>query len=341
MPLLLTEADVKSVLTMPLALECVQDSFQGLADGSALLHSRQRLHLPSKSYLHYMAAADGASGYLGLKIYTSSREGLRFLITLFSMESGDLLALIEADFMGQMRTGAASGLATRLLAREDARTLGMVGTGLQARTQLQAIAQIRKLTEVRAFSRESAKREIFAKEMTEALKIPVSAAESAEAAVRGADIIVTSTTSTNPVVEGRWLNPGVHINAIGANFPQKRELDAQAVKRCNVIVVDSREQSKLEAGDIIQTCGEDAQRWAEVRELADIVSGKVTGRTNTNEITLFKSNGIAIEDVVVAGRIYEMARERGIGRQVPMWQQAEPEKRVRSLSSEALLKAQF
>jgi len=331
MPLLLTEADVKSVLTMPLALECVQNSFQRLADGSALLHSRQRLHLPSKSYLHYMAAADGASGYMGLKIYTSSRQGLRFLITLCSVESGDLLALIEADFVGQMRTGAASGLATRLLAREDARTLGIVGTGLQARTQLQAIAQVRKLTEVRAFSRESAKREIFAKEMTEALKIPVSAAESAEAAVRGADIIVTSTTSTNPVVEGRWLKPGVHINAIGANFPQKRELDAEAVKRCNVIVVDSSEQSKLEAGDIIQVFGEDAQRWAEVRELADIVSGKVTGRTNTNEITLFKSNGIAIEDVVVAGRIYEMAGERGIGRQVPMWQQAEAEKRVRSL----------
>ncbi len=129
MALLLTEADVKSLLTMPLALECVQHSFQRLADGSALLHPRQRLHVPSKSYLHYMAAADGTSGYMGLKIYTSSREGLRFLITLFSAESGDLLALIEADFIGQMRTGAASGVATRLLAREDARTVGIVGTG--------------------------------------------------------------------------------------------------------------------------------------------------------------------------------------------------------------------
>jgi ornithine cyclodeaminase/alanine dehydrogenase-like protein (mu-crystallin family) len=331
MPLLLTEADVKSVLTMPLALECVQNSFQRLADGSALLHSRQRLHLPSKSYLHYMAAADGTSGYMGLKIYSSSREGLRFLITLFSVESGDLLALIEADFLGQMRTGAASALATRFLAREDARTLGIVGTGLQARTQLHAIAQVRKLTEVRAFSRESAKREIFAREMTEALNIAVWAAESAEAAVRGADIIVTSTTSTNPVVEGRWLKAGVHINAIGANFPQKRELDAEAVKRCNVMVVDSREQSKLEAGDIIQVFGEDAQRWADVRELADIVAGKVSGRRNASEITLFKSNGIAIEDIVVAGRIFEMAGQRGIGRQVPMWQQAEPKKRVRTV----------
>jgi alanine dehydrogenase len=331
MALLLTEADVKSLLTMPRALECVQYSFQRLADGSALLHPRQRLHVPSQSYLHYMAAADGTSGYMGLKIYTSSREGLRFLITLFSAESGDLLALMEADFIGQMRTGAASGVATRLLAREDARTVGIVGTGLQARTQLQAITQVRKLTEVRAFSRSTEKRETFAREMTEALQLPVSAVESAEAAVRDADIIVTSTTSTSPVIEGAWLKPGVHINAIGANFPQKRELDAQAVERCNVIVVDSREQSKMEAGDLIQVFGEDAGRWSNVRELADIVGGKVAARMNTSEITLFKSNGIAIEDIVVAGRVFEMAQERQFGRNVPMWQNAEAEKRVRAV----------
>jgi len=331
MALLLTEADVKSLLNMPLALECVQHSFERLANGSALLHARQRLHLPSKSYLHYMAAADGTSGYMGLKIYTSSRDGLRFLITLFGAESGDLLALLEADFIGQMRTGAASGIATRLLAREDAQTAGMVGTGLQARTQLQAIAQVRRMTEVRAFSRSAEKREKFAKEMTEALKIPVSAVESAEAAVRHADIVVTSTTSTSPVIEGAWLKPGAHINAIGANFPQKRELDSQAVERCNVIVVDSREQSKMEAGDLIHVFREDAGRWSDVRELADIVSGKLSGRTRAHEITLFKSNGIAIEDIVVAGRIFEMARERRIGRDISMWQNAESEKRRRTV----------
>jgi alanine dehydrogenase len=331
MALLLTEADVKSLLNMPLALECVQHSFERLANGSALLHARQRLHLPSKSYLHYMAAADGTSGYMGLKIYTSSRDGLRFLITLFGAESGDLLALLEADFIGQMRTGAASGIATRLLAREDAQTAGMVGTGLQARTQLQAIAQVRRMTEVRAFSRSAEKREKFAKEMTEVLKIPVSAVESAEAAVRHADIVVTSTTSTSPVIEGAWLKPGAHINAIGANFPQKRELDSQAVERCNVIVVDSREQSKMEAGDLIHVFRGDAGRWSDVRELADIVSGKLSGRTRAHEITLFKSNGIAIEDIVVAGRIFEMARERRIGKDISMWQNAESEKRRRTV----------
>lgn len=331
MALLLTETDVQSLLTMPLALECVQHSFERLADGSALLHSRQRLHLPSKSYLHYMAAADGTSGYLGLKIYTSSQQGLRFLITLFSAESGDLLALVEADFVGQMRTGAASGVATRLLAREDARMVGIVGTGLQARTQLQALAHVRKLTEVRAFSRDLEHREKFAKEMSQTLKLPVSAAESPEAAVRDADIVVTSTTSTNPVIAGQWLKRGVHINAIGANFPQKRELDAQAVKRCDLIVVDSREQSKLEAGDLLQVFGEDPQQWKAVKELADMVGGQVAGRTNASEITLFKSNGIATEDIVVAGRIFEMAVERGIGRQIPMWQDHQSEKRARTV----------
>jgi alanine dehydrogenase len=331
--LLLTEADVKTLLTMPFTIEAVETSFRRLADGSALLHSRQRLHVPSKSYLHYMAAADGAGGYLGLKIYTSSRDGLRFLVTLFSVDSGDLLALVEADFVGQMRTGAASGVATRLLARENAQTIGIVGTGLQARTQLLAIAQVRKLTGVRAFSRDAAHREKFAREMTEALKIPVSAAESAEAAVRDADIIVTSTTSTNPVVEGRWLKPGVHINAIGANFPQKRELDAQAIERCNLIVVDSRAQSKMEAGDLIYVFGEDALRWGGVRELADIVGGKFAGRSSADEITLFKSNGIATEDIVVAGRIFEMARQRGVGREIPMWEHGDgKEKRARTVN---------
>jgi ornithine cyclodeaminase/alanine dehydrogenase-like protein (mu-crystallin family) len=320
-PLLLSEADVKSLLTMPLAIEAVENSFRRLGEGAALVHSRQRLHLPSKSYLHYMAAADGVSGYMGLKIYTSSGKGLRFLVTLFSAESGDLVALIEADFLGQMRTGAASGVATRYLARENARTLGMVGTGLQARTQLQAIAQIRKLAEIRVFGRDAGRREKFAKEMSDVLMIPVTAVTSGEDAVRDADIVVTSTTSAAPVLEGKWLKPGVHINAIGANFPQKRELDAEAVGRCNLIVVDSRAQSKLESGDLIQAFGEDGARWTDVRELAEIVTGKVAGRTSPNEITLFKSNGIATEDVVVAGRIFEIAREREVGREVPMWQQ--------------------
>jgi len=320
MALFLSEADVKEILMMPLALEAVENSFQRLGEDSAVMHSRQRLFIPGKSYLHYMAAADATSGYMGLKIYTSSREGLRFLVPLFAAESGDLVAMLEADYLGQMRTGAASGVATRVMACPDSRVAGIIGTGLQARTQLEAIALVRRLESIRAFGRDAQRREQFAKEMQARLGIPVKPVASAEEAVRGADIVITSTSATTPVLEGRWLTPGTHINAIGANFPQKRELDADAVARCDVIAADSCEQSRLEAGDLIQAFGGDEARWNGVLELADIVAGKAKGRTNSQQITLFKSNGIAIEDVVVAGRIYELARERKIGREVPMWQ---------------------
>jgi alanine dehydrogenase len=320
MALLLSEADVKQVLTMELALSAVEDSFRRLADGSAQLHSRQRLHIPGKSYLHYMAAADGVGGYMGLKIYTSSREGLRFLVPLFDVNSGELLALIEADYLGQIRTGAASGLATRLLARPDAAKIGIIGTGLQSRTQLEALSLVRTITGVRAFSRNPERRERFATEMSAQLGFPVVAVDSAQEVVRGADVVVTSTTSTDPVLDGSWLLPGMHVNAIGANFPQKHELDGAAIRRCDVIVADSRDQSKMESGDLIQMYGDDKRRWSSVLELAEIVAGKTPGRSNPEQITLFKSNGIAIEDIVVAGKIYELARERGLGRQVPLWE---------------------
>ncbi len=319
MALLLTESDVRELLTMPAAIAAVEESFRRLAGGNAIVHSRQRLHIPGKSYLHYMAAAD-ATGYMGLKIYSSAKEGLRFIVPLFNVLTGDLAAVIEADFLGQMRTGAASGVATRFMAREDSRVVGIIGTGLQARTQLEAIAAVRKLGEVRVCGRDANRREKFVAEMSAKLKVPVRSAANAEEAVRDADIVITSTTSTNPVVDGRWLKKGTHINAIGANFPQKRELDAEAVERCDVIAVDSREQSKLESGDLIQVFGEDDKRWSRVAEMADIVAGKAPGRTDPEQITLFKSNGIAIEDIVVAGQIYELARQRKIGREIPMWQ---------------------
>lgn len=320
MPLLLTETDVRSLLTMPMALEAVEAAFRRLADATAQVHPRRRLHLEGFSYLHYMAAADGTGGYEGLKIYTSSRDGLRFLVPLFRAKTGELLAFIEADYLGQMRTGAASGVATKYLAREDSRTVGIIGTGLQARTQLEAVAAVRRMERILVFGRDPGRRERFAREMTARLGVPVEAAPTAEAAVREADILITSTTSSTPVVEGRWLKPGTHTNAIGANFPQKRELDAAAIDRANVIFVDSREQAKMEAGDLIQSFEKTPSRWENVKELADLVAGRTPGRTSSEQITLFKSSGIAIEDVVTAGKVYELALERGVGREVPFWQ---------------------
>lgn len=319
MALYLTESDVRQLLTMSTAIELVETSFRRLAAGSATNHSRQRLHVPGKTILNYMAASDAEGGFLGLKIYSISQGAARFIIPLISADTGEMAALIEADYLGQLRTGAASGVATKFMARADARSAAIIGTGSQARTQLEAIACVRKLTAVRAYSRDASRRERFAREMSARVAVAVEAVGSAEEAVRGADVICTATTAASPVVEGRWLAPGVHINAIGINVAHKREIDAEAVNRANLIAADSPEQSRRESGDLIGAFGDDAAKWASVRELADIVSGKIPGRTDAGQITLFKSNGIAIEDVVTAGWVYQAARRRGLGREVPIW----------------------
>jgi ornithine cyclodeaminase/alanine dehydrogenase-like protein (mu-crystallin family) len=321
MALLLREADVRALLTMPLALEAVELAFRRLAEGKLVLHCRQRIELAEKAFLHYMAAGDHLGGYMGLKIYTSVRGALRFLVPLYRAQTGELLALIEADYLGQMRTGAASGVATKYMAQPDAHAVGIVGTGLQARTQLEAIAAVREVETVRAFGRNPERTARFAREMTERLRVPIAPVSTAEEAVRGADIVVTATTSSTPVVLGRWLAPGAHVNAIGANFPQKRELDDEAIHRAGIIAADSREQSKLEAGDLIQVFGDDLSRWSALRELSEIVVGRASGRTDPRQITLFKSNGIAIEDVAVAAPVFEMAKQRGIGEQIPLWKE--------------------
>jgi alanine dehydrogenase len=319
MALYLTESDVRSILTMPMAIELVETSFRRLAVGAATNHSRQRVHVPGKAMLNYMAASDAEGGYLGLKIYTIARHQARFIVPLFRAESGDLAALIEADYLGQVRTGAASGVATKFMARSDARTAAIIGTGSQARTQLEAIACVRKLERVRAYSRDPQNRERFAKEMSARIGVRVAAAESAEEAVRGAEIVATATTAERPVVESRWIEPGAHINAIGINVAHKSEIDPETVRRADIVAADSPEQSRRESGDLINAYGDDAAKWAKVHEFSQIVEGKIAGRTSRDQITLFKSNGIAIEDVVTAGRIFEIARERGIGRELPVW----------------------
>jgi alanine dehydrogenase len=321
MALVLTETDVRSIITMPLAVEAVDASFRRLAAGHAQTQPRRRLPFGERRFMHYMAGSDADAGYVGMKIYATSSQGARFLIPLFRNETGELAALIDGDYLGQVRTGAASGVATRYMAREDARQVGIIGTGKQARTQLEAVAHVRQLESIRAYGRDAARRESFTAEMTERLSIPVTPVSSAEEAVRGADIVITMTSAAKPVLQGRWLEAGTHMNATGSNWAQKAELDTEAVRRCDLIAADSVEQSRIEAGDLIQAfaaLGGDAKaHWDRVHELADVIAGKTLGRTNADQITLFKSNGIATEDVTVAARVYELARERGVGRELP------------------------
>lgn len=320
MTLLLTEADVRSLLTMPIALDAVEESLRQQGNSQAVLHPRRRIRLPDNALLNYMAAGDPVRGYIGMKLYTVVRGVARFVVPLFRSTTGEMAALIEADALGQIRTGAASGVATKYLANKGATTACVIGTGYQARTQLEAVAAVRKLTRVRAFGRDRQRRETFCREMSEKIGVSVEPATSGEEAVKGAEIIITATSALKVVLEGAWLAPGMHINAMGANWAQKRELDAAAVGRAANIVVDSVEQAKMEAGDLIQAFGEDQSRWDMVRELSEIVAGKISGRASPDQITLFKSNGIATWDLAAAVRVYEIAVAKGLGQTIPLWQ---------------------
>lgn len=322
MTLHISEAEVRSLLTMPLAIAAVETISQKQATGEVVVHPRRRFELPGGGFFHYMAAADFSAGYVAMKQYTFVNGKLRFLVPLYEMKSGDLLALIEADYMGQLRTGAASGVATKFLARQNSRVAAIIGSGGQARTQLEAMAQVRKLELARVYSRNTKKREGFAKEMSERLGFPVEGAASTSEAVRGADIVCTATTTANPVVLGADLAPAVHINAIGANHSHKRELDEDAVESADVIVVDSIEQSRQEAGDLIIAFEGDEICWTGVKKLSDVVAGKSSGRTSDAEVTLFKSNGIASWDLAAAMKVYGLAKEKGLGRDIPLWAEA-------------------
>ena len=322
MTLLLKEADVRALLTMPMALEAVEESLRLQGNGELSLHPRRRLKLPDNALLHYMAAGDPVHGFIGMKIYTSARGAVRFMVPLFRSATGEMAALIEADALGQIRTGAATGVATKYLANADARFAGIIGTGYQARTQLEAVAAVRRLERVRAFGRDPERRAQFCREMSARIGIEVEPVESGEKAVRGADIVVTATSAMKIVLEGPWLSPGVHVNAIGANWAQKRELDDAAVTRADAIVVDSIEQSKMEAGDLILSFANDVARWDAVRELGAIVAGRIPGRTGPDQITLFKSNGIATWDLAVAVRVFKLAVARGVGQSIPLWEES-------------------
>lgn len=320
MTLHITEAEVRQLLTMSMALEAVEEISRKQAAGRAILHARRRFELPEGGgFFHYMAAMDTESGFIAMKQYTYVKGKLRFLVPLYEIATGALLALIEADFLGQQRTGAASGVATKFLARTGACTAAIIGTGGQARTQLEAVAAVRKLDSARVYGRDPQRREAFCREMSARLGIPIQPASSASDAVRGADIVNTVTTSAKPVLDGRDLADGTHVNAIGANHAHKRELDDVAISRAEVMFVDSLAQSEQEAGDLIIPFQSQPQKWHLVKELHQLVAGQLPGRTSEKQITLFKSNGIATWDLAVAEKVYALARERKLGRELPFF----------------------
>jgi alanine dehydrogenase len=319
MTLHINEAEVRQLLTMSMAITAVEEISRKQSEGTVIVHPRRRFELPGGGFFHYMAALDTQAGYVAMKQYTYVKGRLCFLVPLYSVSTGELLALIEADAMGQLRTGAASGVATKYLARKLAKVAAILGTGGQARTQLEAIHNVRMLDAVYVYGRDPQRRNQFCEEMSERLSINVYPVESAAAAVHNAEIICTATTAARPVLNGADLAVGVHLNAIGANHAHKQEIDEAAVAKANLIFVDSLAQSRQEAGDLVIPFAKQPQRWSEVHELSELVGGKVAGRASDGQITLFKSNGIASWDLAVAAKVYALAKEKGLGRELPLY----------------------
>jgi ornithine cyclodeaminase/alanine dehydrogenase len=253
----------------------------------------------------------------GLKAYAAMKGG-QFHTLLYSSVDGKLKAMIEADLFGQLRTGAASGLATKLMANPDARTLGMIGVGRQSRTQAVAVCAVRPIKRVNVFARTPESRESYARSLEKELGIEVRPAPSAEACVAEADVVVTITKSAEPVCRAGWLAKGVHVNAAGANSGDRRELDGETVLRATVKVTDHVEQARMEAGEFRDLVAAEKLDWSDVRELGEVVTGKVKGRTSPSDLTLFKSLGIALEDVAFGELVYQRALAAGVGKPMPI-----------------------
>jgi alanine dehydrogenase len=305
-PLWLSEDDVGSLVTPGDAVPVVEECFRRMAAGQVELMPRRRFPVEG-GYFAVMAAADRGLGVAGLKSYLLVEGRIEFVVCLFDLAEGSLVALIAADKLGQVRTGAASGVAAKHLARRGATTLGLIGAGWQAESQLAAIrAAVPSIERVVVSSRSSGRAEAFA----EANGVVVAEGPS-EAG--GCDVVVTATSSRDPVLRGDWLQDGALVCAIGANDPAARELDAQVIARAALVCCDSLEDAKLESGDLIEPVAAGQLDWLEVQELHQIVSGELPGRQSDADVVVFKSNGIAPWDLAIGHEVVRRAGERGVG----------------------------
>jgi alanine dehydrogenase len=308
----LDEAQVTELLDMPSCIAALEEMFREKAMGEGANLPRRRIPFQGRRYM-VMAGSLSRKGYLASKAYGVGKGQ----DTILYKAGEGLVAFIRSSRLGQVRTGAASGVATKYMARRNASRLGCIGTGHQAETQILAIAQARRLESVAVYGRDPQKRKAFAERMSGLLGSEVFPVDTAEGAVKGRDIVVTITNSGQPVFDGNALEPGTHINAAGANTRVNRELDEAAVTRCGMIATDDIEGAKLECGDLNWPAERGMIAWEKVCDIAPIVAGMMAGRRSDDEITLFESQGIGLEDVAAAALVYERAVARGIGTKLP------------------------
>jgi ornithine cyclodeaminase/alanine dehydrogenase-like protein (mu-crystallin family) len=305
-PLYLTEADVERLLAPADAIAAVEGSFDRLARGEIEIRPRVRQKADGGAFA-VMSAVDHELNLAGVKSYAWVPSGTPFVVCLFDLERGELAAVIEADKLGQLRTGAASAVAAKMLARAGASTLGVLGCGWQAESQVLCIREaVPTIERVVAYCRTERNLAKFCK------KLKAEPGETHREAGEQ-DVVVTVTTSRDPVLRGEWLQPGALVCAVGANDRRARELDNAVLERASFVCCDSIEQAKLESGDLIEPVEQGILDWLEVHELQEVVAGEVQGRQSDDDVVVFKSNGIAAWDVAAAALALERARAQGIG----------------------------
>ena len=313
MGILITEKDVKNLLTMELAICSLEEIFKKESIKDSVNSSRIRINLPEGS-LNFMAASSKSLNLIGTKSYIpKTKTAIKFYVQLYDGENGNLLSVIEANLMSRIRTGAASGLATKYLAKKNSSVLGIIGTGTQALHQAIAICKVRKIKTINIYSRNVNNRKNFCALINKNINnINAISVKTSKECVENADIITTITNSDSPVFSSKWIKPGTHINAAGSNVSTKREIDKETISKASTIVTDNIDQAKIECGDLIQPINIGITSWDKINTLSDLITGKIKGRSTDNEITIFESQGVAIEDLAIGSLLYDLAVKKAI-----------------------------
>lgn len=320
--LLLNAREVERLADMPRLVAAVEAGVREQAAGQVVLPPR--LNLPNgRGFFRLMPTVMNGSGVMGFKAFHGSvQDGVRYFIAIYEQASGQLLAMMDAHYLTAARTGATTGVATRFMARADARHVAVIGSGLEGRTNLLGVCAVRQVERVTVFSPSRERREAFAGRMTQELKIEVIACGSPESCVEGADIVVVATNTTGKgdgiAFRSAWARPGMHLNAIGSTMPKLREIDATSFVRAGRIVIDCQtRQIEEESGDVIDALAKGTYDRGKVVELQEVVAGRAAGRDSNDQITLFKSVGTAVQDVAAGYAVYQEARRLGVGSEVP------------------------
>ena len=311
--LFLTEKDVASLLSMEIAIKALEQGFIDQSNKNAWNSPRRRINFGNGTF-HFMAAVNKHIGVMGMKTYSTFNSAKpKFYTHLLDSTNGHLLAILEANRLGQIRTGAASGIATKYMSNPDASTVGIIGTGYQAETQLEAITKVRSINKVKVYSRNPLLRKNFSVKMSKKLNLDVEDVTSPEECIENMSILVTITSAKTPVLKGQWITDSTHINAAGGNHWLRREIDTETVKLADLVVTDDVAQAKIECADLIYPIENGALDWQRVNELWEIVSDSVPARKKKSDVTLFESQGIALQDIATSFIVYSLAKTHGFG----------------------------